>query len=246
MSDLEQSCLEQFRKDLEQFEIKLTQQQEEQFIRYYEMLTEWNEVMNLTAITEFEEVLKKHFVDSLSLVKAWDAIREKRVSVIDVGTGAGFPGIPLKIAFPQIRLTLLDSLQKRIRFLNELIAELGLQEVETIHGRAEDFAAPPKKREQYDLCVSRAVANLSTLSELCLPYVKEGGLFISYKSEKVAEEAKMAEHAISVLGGKIEGQKEFFLPDSDIYRNLFMIRKIRNTPKKYPRKAGAPAKDPLK
>ena len=141
MSDLEQSCLEQFRKDLEQFEIKLTQQQEEQFIRYYEMLTEWNEVMNLTAITEFEEVLKKHFVDSLSLVKAWDAIREKRVSVIDVGTGAGFPGIPLKIAFPQIRLTLLDSLQKRIRFLNELIAELGLQEVETIHGRAEDFAA---------------------------------------------------------------------------------------------------------
>ena len=146
MNDLEQSCLEQFRKDLEQFEIKLTQQQEEQFIRYYEMLTEWNEVMNLTAITEFEEVLKKHFVDSLSLVKAWDAIREKRVSVIDVGTGAGFPGIPLKIAFPQIRLTLLDSLQKRIRFLNELIAELGLQEVETIHGRAEDFAAPSKKK----------------------------------------------------------------------------------------------------
>lgn len=238
--------LGQFRKDLQQFDIQLTQQQENQFIRYFELLTEWNEVMNLTAITDFDDVLKKHFVDSLSLVRAWPQIRERSAAVIDIGTGAGFPGVPLKIAFPQIRLTLLDSLQKRIRFLNELSTELGLQDVELIHGRAEDYAAPSKKREQYDLCVSRAVANLSTLSELCLPYVKEGGYFISYKSEKIAEETKAAEHAISLLGGKIEGQKEFILPDSDIYRNLFMIQKVRSTPKRFPRKAGAPAKDPLK
>ena len=238
--------LGQFRKDLQQFDIQLTQQQENQFIRYFELLTEWNEVMNLTAITDFDDVLKKHFVDSLSLVRAWPQIRERSAAVIDIGTGAGFPGVPLKIAFPQIRLTLLDSLQKRIRFLNELLTELGLQDVELIHGRAEDYAAPSKKREQYDLCVSRAVANLSTLSELCLPYVKEGGYFISYKSEKIVEEAKAAEHAISLLGGKIEGQKEFILPDSDIYRNLFMIQKVRSTPKRFPRKAGAPAKDPLK
>ena len=238
--------LGQFRKDLQQFDIQLTQQQENQFIRYFELLTEWNEVMNLTAITDFDEKKKKHFVDSLSLVRAWPQIRERSAAVIDIGTGAGFPGVPLKIAFPQIRLTLLDSLQKRIRFLNELSTELGLQDVELIHGRAEDYAAPSKKREQYDLCVSRAVANLSTLSELCLPYVKEGGYFISYKSEKIAEEAKAAEHAIFLLGGKIEGQKEFILPDSDIYRNLFMIQKVRSTPKRFPRKAGAPAKDPLK
>ena len=238
--------LGQFRKDLQQFDIQLTQQQENQFIRYFELLTEWNEVMNLTAITDFDDVLKKHFVDSLSLVRAWPQIRERSAAVIDIGTGAGFPGVPLKIAFPQIRLTLLDSLQKRIRFLNELSTELGLQDVELIHGRAEDYAAPSKKREQYDLCVSRAVANLSTLSELCLPYVKEGGYFISYKSEKIAEETKAAEHAISLLGGKIEGQKEFILPDSDIYRNLFMIQKVRSTPKRFPRKVGAPAKDPLK
>ena len=240
------SELKQFREDLKQFELPLTQRQEEQFIRYFELLTEWNQVMNLTATTDFEDVFKKHFVDSLSIVKACKEIREKNISVIDIGTGAGFPGVPLKIAFPQIRLTLLDSLQKRIRFLGELVKELELDDVELIHGRAEDFATPSKKREKYDLCVSRAVANLSTLSELCLPYVREGGFFISYKSEKVTEEAKTAEHAISLLGGKIVGQKEFFLPDSDIYRNLFMIKKVRPTPKRYPRKAGSPAKDPLK
>lgn len=233
----------QFRKDVEALGIILTENQIQQFILYYEKLVEWNEVMNLTAITEYDEVMKKHFIDSITLVKAFDV--NKSASVIDVGTGAGFPGLALKIAYPNLKVTLLDSLNKRIQFLNEVIEKLGLDGVETIHGRAEDFAKPGKLRERYDLCVSRAVANLSTLSEYCLPFVKEKGLFISYKSEKVQEEMVKAENAISILGGKIEKQVEFTLPDSDIYRNLFVIKKVRKTPAKYPRKAGLPAKEPL-
>lgn len=233
----------QFRKDVEALGIILTENQIQQFILYYEKLVEWNEVMNLTAITEYDEVMKKHFIDSITLVKAFDV--NKSASVIDVGTGAGFPGLALKIAYPNLKVTLLDSLNKRIQFLNEVIEKLGLDGVETIHGRAEDFAKPGKLRERYDLCVSRAVANLSTLSEYCLPFVKEKGLFISYKSEKVQEEMVKAEKAISILGGKIEKQVEFTLPDSDIYRNLFVIKKVRKTPAKYPRKAGLPAKEPL-
>ena len=166
--------LSQFEKDLEQFQIILSDTQKEQFLKYYELLVEWNGFMNLTAITEFDDVMKKHFTDSLSLVKAYSEIRTEKLKVIDIGTGAGFPGIPLKIVFPQIELTLLDSLQKRLKFLQEVIDQLGLGEVELIHGRAEDFCKPSMKREQYDLCVSRAVANLATLSELCLPYVKVG------------------------------------------------------------------------
>lgn len=237
--------LKQFRSDLETFHITLNEEQEQQFIKYYELLAEWNSFMNLTAITEFDEVLKKHFVDSLSLVKACEKIRTESLYVIDIGTGAGFPGIPLKIAFPQIKLTLLDSLQKRLKFLTEVQNQLGLQEIEMIHGRAEDFAKPGMKREKFDLCVSRAVANLSTLSELCLPYVKVGGSFISYKSEKVTEEAAGAKKAIDILGGKIVNQVEFQLPDCDIYRNLLVIEKVKSTPKKYPRKAGMPSKEPI-
>ena len=233
----------QFRKDIEAFGITLTEQQINQFLVYYEMLVEWNQMMNLTAITEYEEVMKKHFVDSISLVKAYDV--SKSVSVIDVGTGAGFPGLALKIAYPQLKLTLLDSLNKRIQFLNAVIEKLGLDGVDTIHGRAEDFAKPGKLREKYDLCVSRAVANLSTLSEYCLPFVKEGGEFISYKSEKIQEEMVKAEKAISILSGKVVKQVEFTLPDSDIYRNLFVIRKVKKTPGKYPRKAGLPSREPL-
>lgn len=242
--------LTQFRKDLDELRIVLSDVQFDQFLTYYEMLVEKNKVMNLTAITEFDEVLKKHFIDSLSLVKVCDL--EGSLSVIDVGTGAGFPGIPLKIAFPNLRLTLLDSLNKRVGFLQEVISELELQNTEAVHGRAEDFAKPDQMREVFDLCVSRAVANLSVLSEYCLPYVKVGGKFISYKSDKVniqSEESRAeiieAEHAISLLGGKLIEQKSFTLPYSDIYRNLIVIEKSCPTPKQYPRKAGTANKKPL-
>lgn len=233
----------QFSKDLTDLNIQLTENQVEQFLVYYEMLAEWNKVVNLTAITEYEDVIKKHFIDSVSLVKAYDLTGN--LSVIDIGTGAGFPGLALKIAFPELKIVLLDSLNKRIRFLAEVIEKLGLQDIVAVHGRAEDYAKQEKYREGFDLCVSRAVANLSTLSEYCLPFVKVGGFFISYKSEKVLEELQSAERAISLLGGKVEKQVEFTLPDSDIYRNLLVVKKLKNTPYGYPRKAGLPGKEPL-
>lgn len=238
--------LKQFHRDLNEFHITLSDIQAEQFITYYEMLVEKNQVMNLTAITDWDEVVKKHFVDSLSLVKAYDLNNaEAEISLMDIGTGAGFPGLPLKITFPNLNVTLLDSLNKRVDFLNEVIDALQLNGIEAIHGRAEDYAKPDKLREKYDLCVSRAVANLSTLSEYCLPYVKVGGQFISYKSEKSPEEMDEAGNAIDILGGKIQEQITFMLPDSDIYRNLVVIEKINETPQKYPRKAGTASKKPL-
>lgn len=244
---LDKYNLQQFYKDLNELHVALSDSQIEQFLIYYEMLIEKNQVMNLTAITDFDEVLKKHFVDSLSLVKAFDLDHAgAEISLIDIGTGAGFPGIPLKIAFPNLKVTLMDSLNKRIDFLNEVIGTLELKGIDTIHGRAEDFAGPDRLREKYDLCVSRAVANLSALSEYCLPYVKVGGKFISFKSEKVEDEIKEAEYAINVLGGKIEEKISFTLPDSDIYRNLVVIAKHTETPRKYPRKAGTVSKKPLK
>ena len=224
----------QFIKDLSAIGVDLTEEQIQQFLKYYELLVEWNSFMNLTAITEYDEVMKKHFVDSLTLIKTYDVHRE--VSVIDVGTGAGFPGLALKIAYPQLQVTLLDSLNKRINFLNNVIEQLGLIGIETVHGRAEDFSKPGKLREKFDLCVSRAVANMSTLTEYCLPFVKLGGEFISYKSEKIEEEMNGAQNAIRLLGGKY---------DSDIYRNLVVIKKVKETPKKFPRKAGLPSKEPL-
>lgn len=233
----------QFEKDLKSLGINLTDGQIENFLKYYELLIEKNQVMNLTAITDYEDVMKKHFVDSVSLVKAVDLTKD--LHVIDVGTGAGFPGLAIKLAFPELKMTLLDSLNKRILFLDEVIKKLGLHGVETFHGRAEDFAKPGKLRENFDLCVSRAVSNLSTLAEYCLPFVKVGGLFVSYKSEKVSDELKAAEKAVSTLGGFVESKVEFMLPDSDVYRNLILIRKKKQTPGKYPRKAGIPGKEPL-
>lgn len=232
-----------FKKGLEDLKLELSEKQLEQFLLFYELLVEWNGFMNLTAITEFEEVVRKHFLDSLALIKA---CKLQDQTLIDVGTGAGFPGIPLKIAFPELKVTLLDSLNKRINFLNTVIDTLGLKQVETIHGRAEDFAKNPVYREKSDFCVSRAVSNLTTLSEYCLPFVKVDGCFVSYKSEKLTEELKEAGKAIAILGGEMENQVEWTLPDSDIYRNLLVIRKKKNTPGKYPRKAGIPAREPLK
>ncbi|MCM1541161.1 MAG: 16S rRNA (guanine(527)-N(7))-methyltransferase RsmG [Blautia sp.] len=233
----------QFVKDSRELGIILTDSQIQQFIIYYEMLVEWNQFMNLTAITEYDGVMKKHFIDSISLCKAFDV--SANISCIDVGTGAGFPGLALKIAYPGLQITLMDSLNKRIQFLDAVIDRLSLTGVRTIHGRAEDYAKPEKLRESFDLCVSRAVANLSTLSEYCIPFVKKGGYFISYKSEKITEEMEAAQNAISILGGEVKEQVEFTLPDSDIYRNLFIIEKKKETPKKYPRKAGLPGREPL-
>ena len=209
--------------------ISLTEQQSEQLYEYYRLLVEWNSFMNLTGITEFSEVVQKHFVDSLSIVKVKNM--NDVDNLIDVGTGAGFPGLPLKIVFPHLKVTLLDSLNKRIDFLNAVIEKTGLTGIETIHGRAEDFAKPGLKREIYDLCVSRAVANLATLSEYCLPYVKIGGEFIPYKSGEVADELQDAKSAVFLLGGKVESCENFDLPGSDIHRSLVRIKKVGGCPK---------------
>ena len=229
---------------LKELNIQINEIQKKQFDTFYSMLVEWNKVMNLTGITEYEEVIEKHFVDSLSIVNIFDLSEIN--TVIDVGTGAGFPGIPLKIAFPHLKITLLDSLNKRIHFLDSVIDELKLDGIYTIHGRAEDFAKKDDYRERYDLCVSRAVANLSTLSEYCLPYIRVGGIFISYKSGDVDDEVLESKKAISILGGKLDNVVKFQLPGTDINRSFIKIEKIKNTGKKYPRKAGLPSKEPLK
>ncbi|MCD8067711.1 MAG: 16S rRNA (guanine(527)-N(7))-methyltransferase RsmG [Lachnospiraceae bacterium] len=230
-------------KYFNQFDITLTELQKNQFLLYYNLLIEWNSVMNLTAITDFDEVCGKHFADSISLVKAVDL--STFGSLIDVGTGAGFPGIPLKIVFPHLNVTLLDSLSKRVSFLSEVIEKLQLKDITALHGRAEDFAKKPEYREKYDICVSRAVANMSTLSEYCLPFVKVGGYFVPYKSQKGLEEIEQAAKAITLFGGRYQTKVEFHLGEEE-YRVLFLVDKVKATPKKYPRKAGLPAKEPIR
>ena len=232
-----------FETKLSELGIALNEEQKRQFNQFYELLVEWIKVMNLTGITEYEEVNEKHFVDSLSIVKTIDM--DSVETVIDIGTGAGFPGIPLKIAFPNLKVVLLDSLNKRIQFLNTVIDTLQLTDIQTIHGRAEDFAKQQAYRERFDLCVSRAVANLATLSEYCLPYVRVDGMFIPYKSGEITEELQQSQNAIHVLGGKVTDVVKFRLPGTEIGRSFVKIKKVQNTAKKYPRKAGLPSKEPI-
>ncbi len=223
--------------------LTLSDTQIQQFMSYYEMLIERNKVMNLTAITEYEEVINKHFIDSLSIIKVYQ--NKDNIKVLDMGTGAGFPGIPLKIAFPNWNITLLDSLNKRVNFLNDVINQLKLNNITAIHGRAEDYGKETHYRETYDLCVSRAVAKLSTLSEYCLPYVKINGYFIPYKAGNIDAEVKESQRAIKTLGGTLEKVEQFQLPNTDMERSLIVIKKISHTPKQYPRSTGKPSKEPI-
>lgn len=213
----------------------------DKFYDYYRLLIEWNEKINLTAITDEDEVAVKHFLDCLSI----KALLPDGASVADVGTGAGFPGIPLKIANPTVNLTLVDSLNKRTKFLAEAVQKLNLENTEIIWGRAEDVGKDENHREKYDICVSRAVANLTTLCELCLPFVKVGGKLICLKGPKASDEAAEAKRAIKILGGELESISEYEIPDADLKHNAVIIKKISQTPTKYPRKAPKPAKEPL-
>ena len=230
-----------FRNSMNSIGIELMDSQLNAFETYYDMLIDRNKVMNLTAITEFDEVMDKHFLDSVYLFRSIKL--EADYKLIDIGTGAGFPGIPLKIVFPELKITLLDSLNKRVGFLNDLIEELKLNDIEAIHGRAEDIARNKAYRASYDIAVSRAVANLSTLSEYCLPFVKIGGKFVSYKSGDCADEVDNAKAAIHLLGGKINKIDEFSYSNNS--RSFIVIDKVMNTSNKYPRKAGLPSKKPL-
>lgn len=223
--------------------VKLSDEQLQKFDKFYEMLIEKNKVMNLTGITEYEDVINKHFIDSLSINLTGEFKNSK--SIIDIGTGAGFPGIPLKIAFPDKKIVLVDSLNKRINFIKEVIDELSLDNIEAIHSRAEELAKNPLYREKFDICCSRAVSNLATLSEYCLPFVKEKGFFISYKSENIADEIENSLYAINILGGKLDKTLEFTLPETDNNRKLVRIKKVKITPNKYPRAGAKPTKEPL-
>ncbi|MBQ6361375.1 MAG: 16S rRNA (guanine(527)-N(7))-methyltransferase RsmG [Lachnospiraceae bacterium] len=228
-------------------ELEISPEQTEQFMAYASLLSEWNGKMNLTAITDFNEVVSKHFIDSLAPMYA-DLLQTRNIGkkTADIGTGAGFPGIPLKIMNPGMELTLVDSLNKRIDFLNAVIKELGLKKVRTVHARAEDFGRDPLNREKYDLCVSRAVADLAVLSEYCIPLLSKGGMFIAYKGGDAREEIRNAERAVKVLGGKILKEKEFMISGTDFKRTLVVVSKIDHTPKKFPRKAGMPKKSPIR
>ncbi|OAH54259.1 16S rRNA (guanine(527)-N(7))-methyltransferase RsmG [Domibacillus aminovorans] len=235
--------INQFQLELAEKGISLSSEQMNQFQHYYELLIEWNEKMNLTAITDREDVYVKHFYDSLTAAMYTDLTKPLRIC--DVGAGAGFPSIPLKIAFPQLDVTIIDSLNKRITFLNKLASELKLENVHFVHGRAEEMGQNPAQRGQYDIVTARAVARMSVLTELCLPFVKTGGAFVAMKAASAADEMENASKAITVLGGKTEDIFSFRLPIEDSERTIIVIRKEKETPKKYPRKPGTPNKAPI-
>lgn len=233
--------MEQFKEKMGKRCPELTMLQQKQFEKYKDLLLEWNEKINLTAITEEDDIILKHFIDSMTILKYID----ENSSIVDVGTGAGFPGIPVKIANSSIDVTLVDSLNKRLIFLEEVIKNLNLEKIKTVHSRAEEFGQNKIYREKFDIATSRAVANLSVLVEYLLPLVKVGGKCICMKGSDIEEELKNSKEAIKTLGGQIEQVEEFTLPDSDIKRNIIVIKKIKQTPNKYPRKPGVPSKNPL-
>ncbi|GAB6168750.1 16S rRNA (guanine(527)-N(7))-methyltransferase RsmG [Clostridium carnis] len=222
----------------------ISENQYNQFIKYMRLVQEWNEKINLTAITEDEEVVKKHFIDCIKAFKS-EAIRNAK-TIIDVGTGAGFPGLPIAIMNPNVKVTLLDSLNKRINFLNTVVRELGLKNVTTIHSRAEDGARNKELREKFDVATSRAVANMAVLSEFCMPYVKVGGYFVALKGPAVDEELKGANNAIKTLGGEFKGVISIEIEDTDLRHNVVEVKKIKACSKVYPRKAGTVNKNPIK
>ncbi len=233
----------QFLKALQEQGIELTEQQRSQFRSYFELLVEWNEKMNLTAITDEPSVYLKHFYDSISAAFYVDLKGDK--SICDVGAGAGFPSIPLKICYPELKVTIVDSLNKRIGFLEHLAAELKLENVNFVHARAEDFGQNKTYREQFDIVTARAVARLSVLSELCVPLVKKGGLFVAMKGAAAEDELVNAKKPLSILGAKLKKEYSFLLPIEESERNIFVFFKVKNTPTKYPRKAGVPNKSPI-
>lgn len=223
--------------------MEFTEVQYEQFIKYMRLLQEWNEKINLTAITEDDEVVKKHFIDCIKAFKS-DAIKNAK-TIIDVGTGAGFPGLPIAIMNPEVKVTLLDSLNKRINFLNLVVRELGLKNVTTIHSRAEDGARKPELREKFDVATSRAVANMAVLSEFCMPYVKKGGYFVALKGPSIDEELQNGSNAIKILGGELKEIIEIAIEETDLKHNIVEVEKVKTCPKTYPRKAGTVNKKPL-
>lgn len=236
--------METLRRAFDELEISHDEKIIEKFQTYMELILEWNEKINLTAIKDKQEFIKKHYIDSVLCYNFEEM--QKSEKIIDVGTGAGFPGIPLAILFPEKRFILMDSLKKRLNIIDDLADKLSICNVSTVHGRAEDVSRNKEHREKYDICVSRAVANLSTLSEYCLPFIKAGGNFLAYKGIKAEEEIKEAHKAVFLLGGKISREERVSLPGYDLEHIIIVIDKVKNTPAKYPRKAGTPSKEPLK
>ena len=237
--------INEFEQDMEMYlkelNINLSNEQINKFYNYMNLLIEWNKVMNLTGITDPKEIIIKHFIDSLTILEKID----KNATIIDVGTGAGFPGIPIKIVYPKTKIVLLDSLNKRINFLNEVISRIELKDIKTIHGRAEDFGRDKEHREKYDIAVARAVAPLNILLEYLMPFVKVGGKCISMKGANVQDEISESNNAIKVLNGKLLDTKEFLIPKTDIKRNIIEVKKEKTISNLYPRKAGTPNKKPL-